>query len=106
MHYSAGLKGVRGSESSSLQDLQRMLFAGVKEAGWEPKSQEAPTYRLLLDDQKLQPTLEAIHKFGKAAVAAIKAHEDSPAFLAPVAAEEVPDYYDIIKVVFEHHHCI
>ena len=71
--------------------------AGVREAGWSPEGQEPPSYRLLLDGQEAAPTMDAIHSFGRAAIAALQAHEDSPAFSVPVNADEVPDYYDIIK---------
>ena len=73
------------------------MVAGVREAGWSPEGQEAPNYRLLLDGQEQAPTMDSIHRFGRAAVAALQAHEDSPAFTVPVNADEVPDYYDIIK---------
>lgn len=43
-------------------------------------------------------TAESIHRLGQILVAALKAHEDSAAFVVPVRAEEVPDYYDIVKV--------
>ena len=73
------------------------VVAGVREAGWSPEGQELPNYRLLLDGQEAAPTMDNIHSFGRAAVAALQAHEDSPAFSVSVNADEVPDYYDIIK---------
>lgn len=85
-------------QHTSVQARYWCWGAGLREAGWDSKLQDPPNYRLLVDGQELLATKEAIHKLGKAAVAALKAHEDSPAFVAPVIAEEVPDYYDIIKV--------
>lgn len=42
--------------------------------------------------------METIHQFGQRCVAALRLHEDSAAFIVPVNPEEVPDYYDVIKV--------
>lgn len=71
-------------------------MSGVVEAGWTPP--EPSPVRLLVDGTEQPPTPEAVHSLGREVLDALRAHEDSPAFCVPVKAEEVPDYYDIIKV--------
>ena len=78
--------------------MGRAALTGVVEAGWKSDSERRPELRLLIDGEELVPTMENITRFGHRCIAALQSHEDAPAFIEPVKAEEVPDYYDIIKV--------
>ena len=51
-----------------------------------------------MDGEECLPSQENISRFGLRCIAALQIHEDAPSFLEPVKAEEVPDYYDVIKV--------
>ena len=73
--------------------------AGVKEAGWEPSEDSAPAYRLSIERVMLPPTPENLQTLMQAAWQALVAHEDSWPFREPVDPEDVPDYYDVIKVL-------
>jgi len=70
----------------------------VVEAGWSAESDGAPQVKVRLDGQDREATMDTIHQFGQRCVAALRLHEDSAAFIVPVDPEEVPDYYDVIKV--------
>lgn len=70
----------------------------MKEAGWEPEEDVAPPYRLSIDRVMLPPTPENLQTLMQAAWQALDAHEDSWPFREPVSPEDVPDYYDVIKV--------
>ena len=80
-------------------DVTMLAPAGVKEAGWEPSEDSAPAYRLSIERVMLPPTPENLQTLMQAAWQALLAHEDSWPFREPVDPEDVPDYYDVIKVL-------
>ena len=80
-------------------DVTVLAPAGVKEAGWEPSEDSAPAYRLSIERVMLPPTPENLQTLMQAAWQALLAHEDSWPFREPVDPEDVPDYYDVIKVL-------
>lgn len=70
----------------------------MKEAGWEPEDETLPPYRLSIDRVMLPPTSENLQTLMQDAWQVLNAHEDSWPFREPVDPEDVPDYYDVIKV--------
>ena len=72
---------------------------GVKEAGWSAEQQPVPRLRLLLDRTVSEPTPSNLQRFMSLVLAALQAQEESWPFREPVPADEVPDYYTIIKVL-------
>ncbi|KAK9861252.1 hypothetical protein WJX84_008428 [Apatococcus fuscideae] len=70
---------------------------GVKEAGWSAEQQPVPRLRLLLDRTVSEPTPSNLQRFMSLVLAALQAQEESWPFREPVPADEVPDYYTIIK---------
>ena len=72
--------------------------SGVKEAGWAREGQEPLAYRLLTETGEAAPTRGALTQFMRAALGSLSTHEDAWPFQEAVGADEVPDYYDIIKV--------
>jgi len=69
---------------------------GVKEAGWTPPG--PPKYRLVHPGcGDGAPTPENLNRFMRALVNLVQNHIDVWPFLEPVNAEEVPDYYDVVK---------
>ena len=75
-----------------------LSIAGVVEAGWNLEADDRPRPKLLMDGEEHEPTETAIFQFGLRCVNALQSHEDAAAFVEAVKAEEVPDYYDVIKV--------
>ena len=72
------------------------VIKGIKEAGWEPPG--PPRYRLVHPGcGDGTPTTENLHRFMVALVNLVQNHIDSWPFISPVPAEEVPDYYDVVK---------
>jgi len=86
------------SSIATVLSEQPSVTAGVKEAGWEPEEETLPPYRLSIDRVMLPPTQENLHTLMQDAWQALNTHEDSWPFREPVDAEDVLDYYDIIKV--------
>lgn len=72
--------------------------AGVAEAGWTPDQVEAPHYSLLIDRAVQPATPENLQRFMERAWRALHSLDDSWPFREPVDGEDVPDYYDIVKV--------
>jgi histone acetyltransferase len=72
------------------------VIKGIKEAGWEPPG--PPKYRLVHPGcGDGTPTTENLHRFMVALVNLVQNHIDSWPFISPVPAEEVPDYYEVVK---------
>jgi hypothetical protein len=92
------LHRLSGSKQSVPLALSPWALAGVKEAGWEPEDGALPAYRLSIDRVMLPPTQENLHTLMQNVWQALNTHEDSWPFREPVDTEDVPDYYDVIKV--------
>jgi hypothetical protein len=88
-----------GNKQSKRLAQSHPVIAGVKEAGWEPEDGALPAYRLSIDRVMLPPTQENLHTLMQDAWQALHAHEDSWPFREPVDPDDVPDYFDVIKVV-------
>lgn len=68
---------------------------GVVEAGW---SQPSPApYRLILPVGEVPCNRRTLQAFMEQILFDIKRHRDAWPFLEPVSAEDVPDYYDVVK---------
>lgn len=80
------------------QGVTLKVGAGVAEAGWMPDQAEAPHYSLLIDRAVQPATPENLQRFMERAWRALHSLDDSWPFREPVDAEDVPDYYDIVKV--------
>ena len=69
---------------------------GVLEAQWKPPG--PPRYRLVHPGcGDGTPTYENLNRFMRALVNLVQNHIDVWPFLEAVSAEEVPDYYDVVK---------
>jgi len=91
VHFSApaGPGGVR-------KPIPAEHIPGLQEAGWEPPG--LPRYRLLHPNcGDGTPSYDNLNKFMRALVNLTTNHADVWPFLEAVSAEEVPDYYDVVK---------
>lgn len=68
---------------------------GVKEAGWKPVLIESRKVRIR--DRWVVATKDAIHTFAQNMLNDLLKLEESWPFKEPVDANEVPDYYDLVK---------
>ncbi len=75
-----------------------LLFAGVKEAGWDPGDPSGTGVHLVMNNSILDATPNNLQHFMLMVVHQVQQQEDAWPFLHAVAVEEVPDYHDIIKV--------
>lgn len=75
-----------------------LLFAGVKEAGWDPGDPSGTGVHLVMNNSILDATPNNLQHFMLMVVHQVQQQEDAWPFLHAVTAEEVPDYHDIIKV--------
>ena len=71
----------------------------MAEAGWTPDAQPPAGFQLLLGDRAARPPTPAnLRAFMARALGALRQLDDSWPFREPVDAQDVPDYYDIVKV--------
>lgn len=75
-----------------------LLFAGVKEAGWDPGDPSGTGVNLVMNNSILDATPNNLQHFMLMVVHQVQQQEDAWPFLHAVTLEEVPDYHDIIKV--------
>lgn len=73
-------------------------FTGIQEAGWDPGDSSGTGVRLLMNNSILDATPNNLQHFMMMVVRQMQADENFWCFLEPVAAEDVPDYRDVIKV--------
>jgi len=73
------------------------MIKGLKEAKW--KTPDPPRYRLVHPGcGDGYPTIENLHKFMRSIIAIVRTHPDSWPFMSAVNKEEVPDYYEVVKM--------
>jgi len=89
-----GLKIISPEGVREPVDIQSI--PGVKDAGWSCTA-DTPTFILIIGGQACPPTSENLYIFMKQAHMEIKQHEDSWPFLEAVDANDVPDYYEVVK---------
>ncbi|KAK9908401.1 hypothetical protein WJX75_007347 [Coccomyxa subellipsoidea] len=86
---------------TAFQDGQRRIdiasIPGVSEAGWTAETAEPPHYSLLIDRVVLPATPDNLQRFMERAWRALYSLDESWPFREAVDAEDVPDYYDIVK---------
>lgn len=70
----------------------------MSEAGWTAETAEPPHYSLLIDRVVLPATPDNLQRFMERAWRALYSLDESWPFREAVDAEDVPDYYDIVKV--------
>eukprot|EP01103_Thecamoeba_quadrilineata_P005795 TRINITY_DN1554_c0_g1_i3.p1 TRINITY_DN1554_c0_g1~~TRINITY_DN1554_c0_g1_i3.p1 ORF type:complete len:286 (+),score=33.88 TRINITY_DN1554_c0_g1_i3:416-1273(+) len=66
------------------------LLTGIKESSWQP-------IEYLANDDSFQEAVETLYLELKGYLNVLKNHPDSWPFRVPVSAEDVPDYYTVIK---------
>mmetsp|Transcript_15954 Transcript_15954/g.41384 ORF Transcript_15954/g.41384 Transcript_15954/m.41384 type:complete len:482 (+) Transcript_15954:131-1576(+) len=84
-------------EGGVRQPIPVASIPGVTEAGWEQGKDARFRYMLVIDGVSCPPTPDNLQKFMHTALHVMRNNEDSWPFHDPVDANDVPDYYEIIK---------